>query len=499
MSLSPRLRLLVALFLLVAVTFGAWALSQPPAPVAMVPSPSTVATTAPPAIVSVVASTSATQAAVRTDVDFAREFSATRAMETVEWLASPQQAGRRAGTEAADRTAVWIAAQFQDLGLIPAGDAGGYLQRFSIPFLDLAATPVLEVVGGNGEAVLRLQHRQDFREVISDQAGAGAVSGELVFVGAGEAADYRELDVNGKVALSTGSQTVAAAGQAASRGAKAILIVAADSARMRFRGSYLVPVRSTAIPCLLVARSAVTRILATRDFTLTSLTKPQRLGITVRASVTMQPMADRPAANVLGVIPGSDPAMKDKVVILSAHYDHLGVDPDGTFFPGANDDASGVAAMLETVRMFKTNGTQPRATILFASWTGEEAGLLGAIRYVRNPSFPLKDTLAMIQMDCIARGAGDRLSISKGGGRVAETLQKAAADLDVRSAIDPEEGGSDHVPFYQSGVPAALVIWADVLPVIHDPEDAPGLLDPDRLRSAGMVAVLATARLAGWQ
>lgn len=497
MKVKNHSRLLVALALLAAIAVGAFALSAPPPAPDPIASPTSSSATSTAATARALASPAATRTSVRTNADLAAQFSVTRAMETVAWLSAPQQAGRRAGSEAADRTAAWIAGQFQALGLEPAGDAGTYLQRFSLPFLDLAETPALEVVGAKGEAVLTLRHRQDFREVVSDYAGGGAANAELVFVGSGEAGDYRDLDVAGKVALSTNSQTVAAAGQAGSRGAKAILIVAADSARMRFRGSYIVPVRATAIPTVLVARTAVDRILASGGRSLTGLTKPQSLGIRVRASVVLQPIVDRPAANVLGVIPGSDPSLKGRVVILGAHYDHLGTDPDGTLFPGADDDASGVAALLEIARLMKDSGVKPGATILFAAWTGEEAGLLGAVEYVRNPAYPLKDTLAMIQLDCIAQGEGAGLSISRGRGAVADTLLKAATDLGVRATIDPEEGGSDHVPFYQSGVPAAMVIWSGAVPFIHDPEDAPGRLDPAKLRSAGMVAMLTALRLSG--
>ena len=104
------------------------------------------------------------------------------------------------------------------------------------------------------------------------------------------------------------------------------------------------------------------------------------------------------ARNVLGVLPGRDPEFADEVVVISAHYDHLGQSPDGTVWDGANDDASGVAAMLEIARNWQEQGYVPRRTVLFAAWDAEEIGLLGASHFVQRPQYPLENIVGVIQI-----------------------------------------------------------------------------------------------------
>ncbi len=108
------------------------------------------------------------------------------------------------------------------------------------------------------------------------------------------------------------------------------------------------------------------------------------------------------ARNVLGLLEGSDPKLKDEYVIVSAHYDHLGVVGGRTQF-GADDNASGVAALLEIARAFVEGGVRPRRSILFASFDSEEAGLLGSFYYARHPALPVEKAAAVLNMDMVGR------------------------------------------------------------------------------------------------
>jgi Zn-dependent M28 family amino/carboxypeptidase len=105
--------------------------------------------------------------------------------------------------------------------------------------------------------------------------------------------------------------------------------------------------------------------------------------------------------NVIGMIRGSDPALRDEAVIIGAHMDHLGRS-DGGLHPGADDNASGVAALLEIARAFAAGGRAPRRTVIFAFWTGEEEGHLGSAHYVRTPVWPLERTSVYLNLDMIA-------------------------------------------------------------------------------------------------
>jgi len=171
------------------------------------------------------------------------------------------------------------------------------------------------------------------------------------------------------------------------------------------------------------------------------------------------------------VLPGRDPAAANEVVILGAHYDHLGQGPDGTIWPGANDNASGVAVLLEIARTWQAQGYVPRRTVVFAAWDAEEQGLLGSIHYAAHPRYPLEDTVAMLQLDMVGAGAGALALDGEPG--LLEHLLSVAEALAIPTAEYPL-GRSDHVPFLEAGVPAGLLIWWDpdqAIPHYHRPGD----------------------------
>src|SRR5205085_3659553 len=118
--------------------------------------------------------------------------------------------------------------------------------------------------------------------------------------------------------------------------------------------------------------------------------------------------SEAPAANVVGVLAGTDAKLKDEVIVVGAHYDHLGrggqgslAVREGEIHHGADDNASGTAAVLELARLFAQ--TRPRRTVVLIAFSGEEEGLLGSAYYVAHPVFPLAQTVAMFNMDMIGR------------------------------------------------------------------------------------------------
>ena len=204
------------------------------------------------------------------------------------------------------------------------------------------------------------------------------------------------------------------------------------------------------------------------------------------------------ARNVLGVLPGRDSQLAHEVVVVGAHYDHLGESPDGTVWAGANDDASGVAVMLEIARRWHEEGYLPRRTVLFGAWDAEEMGLLGSRFYVEHPRYPLENTVAKLQLDMV--GVGDPPLIVDGSGRLADIVQAIAADMDIETERT-EGGGSDHVPFQHAGIPASALTWAyeqgpsAPAPSYHRPLDTAASIDPDRLDAVSQVASLALLAL----
>jgi hypothetical protein len=119
---------------------------------------------------------------------------------------------------------------------------------------------------------------------------------------------------------------------------------------------------------------------------------------------------ETPSFNVVGILPGSDPKLKDEAIVIGAHYDHLGRGGEGSLAPregdihhGADDNASGVAGVLELARILSSSNPKPRRTIIFIAFSGEEEGLIGSNYYVNHPVVPLTNTVAMVNMDMIGR------------------------------------------------------------------------------------------------
>ena len=205
------------------------------------------------------------------------------------------------------------------------------------------------------------------------------------------------------------------------------------------------------------------------------------------------------ATNVVGILEGSDPKLKNEAIVIGAHYDHLGRGGEGSraaregeVHHGADDNASGVAGMLELARIFSTEHARPRRTIIFIAFSGEEEGLLGSSFYVNHPVRPLAQTVAMINMDMIGRMKENKLIIG-GLGTAAEwrtiteksNLPLSASLRGASGGLGEDEsrprpltltlnedgyGPSDHSSFYAKQVPV-LFFWTGTHEDYHKPSD----------------------------
>ena len=195
--------------------------------------------------------------------------------------------------------------------------------------------------------------------------------------------------------------------------------------------------------------------------------------------------------NVLGLFPGSDPSLSEETIIIGAHRDHFGQQA-GLVFPGADDNASGTAVLLEVARIFAEAGLKPKRSLLFVSFSGEEQGLLGSRLYVSRAPRPLSNTVAMINIDHAGVGNG-RLTIGVTGLEKSEAANagKQAGLADTLDLFGFFPGG-DHVPFKEAGVPTVTVVSSGPHPHFHQPSDTSDTLDPDILeRTARYVVALA--------
>ncbi|MDH5347184.1 MAG: M28 family peptidase [Nitrospira sp.] len=191
--------------------------------------------------------------------------------------------------------------------------------------------------------------------------------------------------------------------------------------------------------------------------------------------------------NVIGMIPGTGP----ETVIVGAHRDHFGR-PGGILFPGADDNASGTAVILEVARALTQVEPPPSRTILFISFSGEEHDLLGSRLYTSRPIVPLDTTKAMINIDHAGVGNG-RLTVGVTGFEK-DTFLEAGKTAGVHDKIDLYGffPGGDHVPFKEAGVPTVTVVSGGVHPHFHRPTDTVETIDPEILHTVARYVLAVT-------
>ncbi|MCI0427596.1 MAG: M20/M25/M40 family metallo-hydrolase [Nitrospiraceae bacterium] len=198
--------------------------------------------------------------------------------------------------------------------------------------------------------------------------------------------------------------------------------------------------------------------------------------------------------NVVGLIPGTGP----DTIVIGAHRDHFGR-PAGLWFPGADDNASGTAVMLEVARALVKSGLRPKRTILFVSFSGEEKDLLGSRLYTSRPPFPLSSTKVMINIDHAGVGSG-RLTVGVTGleKNVAMEVGQTAGCADKLDVFGFFPGG-DHVPFKEAGVPTVTIVSSGVHPHFHQPTDTADTINPEILQTVARYVLALIWQLANVQ
>ncbi len=196
--------------------------------------------------------------------------------------------------------------------------------------------------------------------------------------------------------------------------------------------------------------------------------KPQM----VHLEVEQQYETFQPTQNVIGYIEGKK--KPGQFIAFSAHYDHLGRMGGKTYFPGANDNASGVSMMLNLARYFSRPGNKPEYSLAFMAFTGEEAGLLGSRHYTQNPFFPLNKIKFLLNLDLFGSGEKGMMAVN---GRVHEKAFQRLQRVNQAHGYLPElkargrAANSDHYFFSQKGVPAFFCYLMADYPHYHDPKD----------------------------
>ena len=452
----------------------------------------------------------------------------------VEVLAAPAMEGRASGTPGGERAAAYIAAEFARAGLKPAGDGGGFLQPFDVVTgIRLGPANALALEGLPAPLPRPPAVGQDF--IPLSFSAEGSVEGEVLFVGYGITApdlgydDYAGQDATGKVVLvmtheprerdeaspfrrpeayrHTEARTKVT--NAREHGAVAVLLVR-DPNNHKDEADDLIGLRGasssrSSVLAVNITQAFADRLLGAAGTRLSDLQAAIDANLTprslplpgVRARLGVDVIRERGrTANVVGILPGRDPALGEEAVVIGAHYDHLGrggeasLAPDafGTIHPGADDNASGTAVLIGLARAFAAAGGA-RRTLVFAAFAGEEMGLLGSSFYTRNPPLPLEKAAAMLNLDMVGRLREGKVLV--GGVESAQEwpgiLRAAARGLGLNLVMRGDAyGPSDHTPFALKERPV-LFFFTGPHSDYHRPSDT---ADKINVAGLGQVATL---------
>ncbi|MEP6734161.1 MAG: M28 family peptidase [Chryseolinea sp.] len=450
-------------------------------------------------------------------IGYADKIVATDLREYLTIVASDAMEGRETGKRGQKMAAAFITAHFHDLGLTPPV-AGDYLQH-----LDLYTS-----VSGDTYVVLQGKKHKNYSDVVfyGTETSNGEVSLPIVYVANGAEVIYSDVDVKGKAVLIfldspwlAGNKEVALARQ---KGATMVFVCNSKTKQeferissqvktvtersglslakpsiSEFQRPGLFIVSPTMAEAIMGTPIDKLRKLAVDEPNLKAIRKIKAARLSYKCSTEIKTVGTE---NVLGFLEGTD--KKDEVLLITAHYDHIGVKPSGTgdlINNGADDDGSGTVSVMELAKVFaeaKRDGHGPRRSILFMLVTGEEYGLLGSEFYSENPIFPLEKTVVDLNIDMIGRRdpkhksgpayvyviGADKLSteLNKISEAMNSTYTKLEFDYTYNDPSHPDRlyYRSDHWNFAKRNIP--IIFYFDgIHEDYHKPSDEVSKIDFD--------------------
>lgn len=430
------------------------------------------------------------------------------------YLASDDLMGREAGTPGYDQAAAYVAAEMEKLGVAPAGDDGTYFQTVPLQrsYRDEAGLS-MSVTGLETGNSLTLEENSDFVVYGSTSAAQSAAEAELVFVGFGVVAeelgrnDYEGVDVDGKIVVMLqgtpkGIQTEERAyygnqksREASKRGAVGIITLETPtrekvysfarlvgegrlaSARMGWLQPDGTPfsrasnIKVSAYMSLAGGRKLIEGAGADFDDIMEAAETEggsiESFALPYTANIAQTSKLDVVESdNVIGIIEGSDPALKDEIIVLTAHLDHIGVSPsflEDKINNGALDNAAGVATMLDVSRMI-LDGERPRRSVMLLLVTAEEKGLLGAQYFAQNPTVDVTRLVGSVNLDMpvLTYAFEDVVAFGSDRSTIADAVSSAAEEMGMTLSPDPfpDQGlftRSDHFRMVEIGVPSIFL------------------------------------------
>lgn len=447
------------------------------------------------------------------------EITANELKEHVSFLASDALKGRKTGTEGDSLAAEYIRKELKDIGLVPLQDKG--FQHFRVTD---------KIVTGPANSLIVNETVQTLNTDFAPFAFSenASFAGEIVFAGYGFSInedslkwdDYKSLDVKGKVLVILRADPEIEKNsspfikyskdrdkvlQAKDLGAAAVLLVSGkvfdseDKFEPLAKGD-----QSVGLPAFRISRKLANSILAAKKLTIEDLEKQLNekrspSSFVVGGSVSGHSDVSQttvPTRNVVMLLPGSDKKLRDQYIVLGAHFDHLGMGGlgSGSRVPdtvavhyGADDNASGVAMIIELAEKLAANPLNHKRSIVVAAFSGEEMGLLGSKKFVELPGIDLNKVNAMVNMDMVGR-LNENSLLQIGGVGTAEPFKnilKTENDTTVLklSLSDEGYGPSDHASFYGKNIPVLFVSSGAHLDY-HTPSDT-----YDKINYDGMVKI----------
>ncbi len=464
----------------------------------------------------------------------------------IDFLGSDSLMGRKTPSPGLTIAGDYIANHFKSYGLEPVN--GSYFEDFNLALVRLVDPNFMKLSKGGLQRAYQI--KTDFMPF--ELTANNEVQGEVVFAGYGITApeyhydDYANVNVRGRIVfllrhepqendsssiflgtrLTEHAQLRIKVQNAIDHGAVAVLLASdpLNHVSMAPRGFpwpslyknipedalplTLAITEEKKIPVVHVGPSVIEDLLGSVDSlkslesSIDSTLQPNAfllkgLTLDVRTS-TSTTLA--PTRNVVGVLRGSDPALRDEIVIVGAHYDHVGTlqshkEGEDYIFNGADDNASGTTGLLEIAKAFGEGNLRPKRTVLFIAFSSEELGLLGSEAYVESPLFPLGKTVAMLNMDMIGRNAPDTVSIG-GANRSPELKQmnehaNGQVGMVLQYNIDQYFTRSDQASFARQHIPALFYHTGEHADY-HRVSDNPDKIDTNKLSKIARLVFLTT-------
>ncbi|OFX74690.1 MAG: hypothetical protein A2X12_03515 [Bacteroidetes bacterium GWE2_29_8] len=452
--------------------------------------------------------------------DLYKEVSEKKLFENIKYLSKKELGGRLSGSIGYEKALQFAEKQFKSYGL------KSERQNFLLEFNDILKPAVFQYE--NEQEKMDFKIGKDY--ILRCFSGSGNLNTDIVFCGYGISNhelgydDYFGIDVKGKVVIvfkqnpeweinDTTKWTAIYPRDKAliafSHGAIGIIFVSKpnDANPQSIIGSSMEnhSIDQVNIPQIHATIETINKIFESNNFDIKALQSdidknktPKSFALKgkVKININTNYVKQQPTSNLYAIIEGSDSLLKNEYLILGAHLDHVGVQAEDVYFPGANDNASGSATILELARVFSLHKIKPKRSIIFVLFAAEENGMLGSKYFAENCPVPVKNVVSMFNFDCIAHGD----SILVRCGELFPELWNIAKENNkyINMMVDKTTNSSvaDAEAFFKEGIPTLYFVTTNTYTHLHLQTDTPETINKQLHRKITQLAYLTTLNVA---